>query len=260
MPRPVSPLLTAAMKVCRRAVPSHLRARARRWMFEWLDLTWQTRVRLRVGAYHEWVFYNEIFVSGEYDQALALVLDAPRDNGAPLQILDVGANVGFFTLRAVDRLLGRGGRLDSVAITAFEANEAFAREYEARVFVDNGLGSRVRLVPGLVGERSGAAVLYYDSVHRRSNHSGVLVPYVDLSAELARVPRIDLLKCDIEGSEARLIENYPDVFAKTRVAIFELHRDLCDTERCRALLREYGFTHATTMREGEPMSIYMVWR
>ena len=77
---------------------------------------------------------------------------------------------------------------------------------------------------------------------------------------LAHVPRIDILKCDIEGAEQRLIENYGDILRKTRVAVFEFHRDRCDTQRCRALLRDYGFTNAATMREGAAYSLCPVWR
>lgn len=262
MPRPVYPALTAALLLGRRAVPAGLRARVRQWMFQWLRLTWQTRsrVQLQVGCFSDWVIYNEIFVNGEYDHALALALDAPREDGATLQIVDVGANVGFFTLRAVDRHLDRGAPLDSVAITAFEANAAYTREYESRVIGDNRLGPRVRLVHGAVGERGGTATLHRDSVLGRSGQRGVPVPYVDLTTVLAGVPRIDLLKCDIEGAEQRLIENYADVLGKTRVAAFELHRDRCDTARCRALLNEYGFTHAAIVREGEAFSLLTVWR
>jgi hypothetical protein len=35
---------------------------------------------------------------------------------------------------------------------------------------------------------------------------------------------------------------------------------MCDTERCRAMLREYGFARATTLREGQHVSIHTVWR
>ena len=262
MSRPAYPWLTAALKVCRRGVPARLRARARQWMFQWLDLTWTTRsrVHLRVAHFGEWILYNEIFVNGEYDHALALALDAPREAGSPLQIVDLGANIGYFTLRAVDRLLDRGLGLESVTITAFEANEAHVREYESRVLHDNGLAPCVRLVHGLVGERSGTAAFHRDRIDGGHGGVGVQLPYVDLSPVLAQVPRIDVLKCDIEGSEQRLIENYPDILRKTRVAVFELHRDRCDTERCRALLREYGFTHAATLRKGAAFSVCTVWR
>jgi FkbM family methyltransferase len=231
-------------------------------MFEWLDLTWPTRggVHLRVANYEQWVIYNEVFVSGEYDRALGLMLDAPREARAPLHIVDVGAHAGYFTLRALDRLLERGVPLDSVTVTAFEASEALVRTYRARVLGANALAARVEIVHGLVGQPAGTAVLRDARVVSGEDAAGPRVPYVDLASHLAAVPRIDLLKCDIEGSEERLIANYPQVFARTMVATFELHRDWCDTGRCRRLLREYGFTHSATLREGEPFSVLTVWR
>lgn len=231
-------------------------------MFQWFDLAWDTRsrVHLRVGHFGEWTIYNEVFVNGEYDHALALALDAPREDGRPVQIVDLGAHVGYFTLRAVDQLAARGVGLDDVAITAVEANDRSVREFEDRVLRENGLTRSVRILHGLIGERSGTGVFRDERVRAGAGAAGPQIPYVDLSSVLAQAPRIDLLKCDIEGSEQRLIENYPDVFRKTRVATFELHRDWCDTERCRALLREYGFTHAATLREGEAFSILTVWR
>jgi hypothetical protein len=122
-----------------------------------------------------------------------------------------------------------------------------------------------------VGERTGDGVLHDDVVERSSSvhrpelsahrrASTATVPYVNLSMLLAQEPRIALLKCDIEGSELCFIENYPDVLAKTNVAVFELHRDLCDVDRCQALLREYGFAHHATFRPGDANFTYGVWR
>src|SRR5262249_17535651 len=147
MTRAVYPALTGALKVVRRAFPAARRARVRQWMFEWLDLTWSTRsrVRLRVGRFTEAIIYNQIFLNGDYDRALALALDFLPDDGSPFQIVDLGANVGFFTLRAVDRLLDRGRRLDEFAITAFEGSDVFSREYQSRVLKDNNLAPYVRL-------------------------------------------------------------------------------------------------------------------
>ena len=36
------------------------------------------------------------------------------------------------------------------------------------------------------------------------------VPYIDIDAMMQGVEQIDLLKCDIEGSELQFVENYPE--------------------------------------------------
>src|SRR5262245_3500425 len=97
------------IRLLRRICPAFLRPRIRRLLFQWLDLRWTltSGVRLRVTGYGDWLTYNEIFVRGEYDQALCLALDARPEPTAPVHIVDLGSNVGFFTLRAVDALRQR---------------------------------------------------------------------------------------------------------------------------------------------------------
>jgi len=246
-----------------------IRAHIRTLLFQWLSLTWElsSGVRLRVANYGDWIIYNEIFVSGEYDRALALALDSATDNNSPFHIVDLGANVGFFTLRAVDRLRRRRAGDQEFLITAVEANGRCVEEFRARVFEENGLSHNVRVVHGLVGERRGVATLHrldsarsHDTLFNGKEHPGAQVPYTDLSSLFASSPQIDLLKCDIEGAELLFIQNYPDVFQKVRVAVFEFHRHVCDTQRCQSLLREYGFTQHATFRHGDPCFIHCVWR
>lgn len=257
---PLDPPIFKLIRFVRRFVPASSRARLRAQLFRWLDLRWDltSGLKIRVGNYTEWVIYNEIFVRGEYDRALQIALDSAAD-GSAIHIVDIGANVGYFTLRAVERLRASMDPRD-FTVTAVEANPRCAREFRERVFAENGLSDRVTLTEGLVGQRTGAATLYEDSLFRQGSYRGVKVDYVDLSAVLSSMSRIDLLKCDIEGAEQSLLENYPDVFRKVNVAIFELHANLCDAGRCRELLKEYGFTHGETLRQTHPYSIYCVWR
>jgi FkbM family methyltransferase len=238
-----------------------MRRQVRLLFFHWLDLTWQLScgLRARLGSYTDWVVYNEIFVHGEYDQALRRALETAAGHAAPIHIVDLGANVGFFTLRAVQQLLERGVEARRFMITAVEGDADCVKEFEARIFAENELSRTVTLTHGLVGNRSGEANLHGDSLFRREMR-GAAVPFVDLDLLLSNVPRIDLLKCDIEGAELLLIENYPELLRKVNVAVFELHSNLCDTARCRELLTQYGFTHAETDRAGDPYSVYCVWR
>jgi len=259
---PVNPPLLKLVRFARRFFPAFSRAEIRALLFQWLDLRWDVATDLwaRVSDRRDWIVYNEIFVRGEYDEPLGMALDSAAEDGSPIHILDIGANVGFFTLRAVEQL--RRPRMSgrAFAITAVEASARCAREFRERIFYENGLSDQVTLVQGLVGERSGSAMFYEDSLFQRHGYPGVKVSYIDLSSLLTSVPRIDLLKCDIEGGELLFIENYPDVFQKIRVAVFELHPYLCDAERCRDLLRQYGFAHEKTFRASGDTALYAVWR
>src|SRR5262249_21874495 len=134
-------LLMKLLRVSRGLFPASVRARVRILLFRWLDLTWElpSGLHLRVASYGDlmicdWIIYNEIFVRGEYDQALSIALGSAADNDSPLHIVDLGANVGFFTLHAVDRLRQRGRASEEFMITAVEGNERCIKEFQARVF------------------------------------------------------------------------------------------------------------------------------
>ena len=73
-------------------------------LFEILDLEYQLNsgVTIRVASQGEWWTYNDIFVNHEYDAAIQTAL-ASRVAERPFAVLDLGANVGYFLLRVVDR-------------------------------------------------------------------------------------------------------------------------------------------------------------
>lgn len=258
----VNPLLLSLIRTARWFLPPSARGKLRNQLFRWLDLRWNIApdLSVRISSYGDWLVYNEIFVAREYDGALVIALDFAARENSPIHILDLGANVGFFTLRAVQELRRAEMGNRDFTITAVEANAHCAQDFRLRIFGENGLSDTVTLAQGLIGERSGTAAFYENSLFQHGGYRGVEMAYIDLSALLASTPRIDLLKCDIEGAELRLLENYPDLFHKTRVAIFEFHPYLCDDERCRRLLKEYGFTRQEMFRTSHDTSIYAVWR
>jgi FkbM family methyltransferase len=255
--------------VLRRLVPWFIRKRIRVWMFEWLNLDWElpSGLRVHLSAYGDWIVYNEIFVSGEYDRAVCMAFD--RAVGTPVQVLDLGANTGFFTLRVLHEARKRGVAL---AVTAVEALPVNVRRIHRRLAAQPPGGEEIRVVAGLAGARRGESVFHEEaarissSVHVRPlgpqepRRPVMRLPFVDVSDLMKDTTRIDLLKCDIEGSEELFIENYPDLFAKVEVAVFELHRDLCDVARCQAMLRAYGFTNEATFRHDAVNFSYGVWR
>jgi FkbM family methyltransferase len=263
------PRLTRLFLLGRRFIPGPLRAHVRRFMFESLDLRWTLPTGLHVCAAHygDWVVYNEVFVSGEYDAALQRLVETTH--GGPVHVADLGANTGFFTLRVIDRLRAAAAQPTDIAITAVEGHPECIRVFKARVMDENGLSGCVRIVHGLVGRRTGSGVLHTDPTQPASSTvvapsgkggRGLAVPYVDLSAVFESTPVIHLLKCDIEGAEEAFLETYPDVLAKVQLAVFEFHRTLCDVDRCLAMLRTYGFTHQVIYRDGAQHFTCGVWR
>lgn len=219
------------------------------------DFAWTLRsgLNVRVASKSDWVIYNDIFVDGEYDPAIRAALEA-APAGRGLNVLDIGANVGFFTLRLID-LMRQGGHGLPPRVTLVEGSPSVVKELSARLLEENQLSESVRIEHGLVGERAGSATIAEHDFHAMNSiflnrgDAGVKVDFVDLEKLLGDGEAIDLLKCDIEGAELTFLENYPDLLKRVRAAVFELHHERCDTEKCVRILRDAGFTDQRTLRE-----------
>src|SRR5438045_3636189 len=84
-------------------IPPLLRSilRAIAWNAVSLHSVTASGMQLRIANPSDWLVFNEIFVKGEYDTAIEIALENVVDQ---LNVLDVGANVGFFSFRVLDRL------------------------------------------------------------------------------------------------------------------------------------------------------------
>ena len=138
-------------------VPDALKWKLRKWVWMRLNPSWQLRsgIIIRVLNYNDWMIYNDIFVDGEYDPPIEELL-AGTPNGA--RVLDLGGNVGFFTLRVADVFL-RQGRSDFEVIMVEGSPSTFAELNQRLAANEKLLQKRVRSVNGLAGERTGAAVI-----------------------------------------------------------------------------------------------------
>ena len=130
-------------------------------------------------------------------------------------------------------------------IVCIEGSPTVFKKLETRVMRETLLADRVTLVHGLVGQRAGTGNLVEKAFHAMnrvdvlatSKENSIPVPYIDLSEQLAELPDIDLLKCDIEGSELAFWEHYPEIFHRVPHAVFELHNYHGDDQRCWEILK-----------------------
>ncbi len=253
----------------RTLLPQPVAAGLRRFIWSLPNLRRELKSHLvvTVAGPADWVLFNDIFVEKEYDPAIDLALErAARGDraGRPLTVVDLGANVGYFTLRAVDRIdtAAPGSALRFVLV---EPNPALIAELKRRLLTQPRLAACVTLLQGLVGSRrEGMGVLFESPLHFESSLIGRRglrrreVPYLDLDAALGAGAQVDLLKCDIEGAELELLAAYPDLLRRTAVCVIELHPEKCDAAACLRLLEEAGFDERRILREGDAWKVLLL--
>jgi FkbM family methyltransferase len=195
-------------------------------------------------------FGNRLLSEGSYEpEATSALLGLLRPGDV---FLDVGANEGWFSVRAAEKI-GDGGR--SVAI------EPQARLWPViiRNFMLNRLHNYV-LVPYAAGAAEGfTEILLYPSLNtgasslvpqlrtraRRRQKAGVL--RLDRICQLHRIPHVRLAKIDVEGFELEALKGAGDVLGRGIDHIFiELHPPQLQAlgqspEDVEALLRARGY-------------------
>jgi FkbM family methyltransferase len=171
----------------------------------------------------DFLIFEEIFVGDVYRLA---------DHTPPLgTVIDLGANIGLFSLRAAP-LAER-----VVALEPVEDNAAVARINLAAELASE----RVRLVPKAAAARSGDNLRLFvcrdnPAVHSVSrpfaanwgSEEELAVPTVSLAdlIEEERIDRVGLLKCDVEGSEYDVVEGLPkNVLSRIDRIAMEVHLD-----------------------------------
>jgi FkbM family methyltransferase len=148
-----------------------------------------------------------------------------------ITFLDVGANVGYFSLSVASKLRALG----SGRVIAVEANPLVTPYLMASV-VESGLDDIIDVLPYAVSEENGLVEMLAEfgdnlggSTIRKVSRQDVsknVVPCVKLDDVLDDAPHIDIMKMDIEGAEllalhgmkALLIRHKPDI-------IMEVNKD-----------------------------------
>jgi len=187
------------------------------------------RYLVRVGG-AELGAYLEVNLERAYEQLPGFA------TGPGEVVLDVGANVGLFTLRQA---------LHGAHVYAFEPDpDAFSRLQ--RNVAANRTPGRVDLFHRALGERPGRATLArsHGTVLTRvlpDARGEVDVVTLDQVVGDLGLPAIDLLKLDVEGDEANILRGGARALAVTRRVVMEYHGpELLD--QATAVLAGAGFT------------------
>lgn len=197
--------------------------------------------------------FNEIFVNLEYESAFIWPMGVRYDG--PYQIVDLGANVGYFTLYAADFFLRHGYAFHITAIDASRSNtETMMRRFRAQPTA--GLVGNVTIKQALVGMMAGQAPFEENQNHAVNGiyPDGVLMPYTPV-ADLIPLGSIDILKVDVEGCEQMLLECQGNIFRRSDTVIMEIHNDRVDPMACRRMLYDYGLVNHMICREAGLVSV-----
>jgi FkbM family methyltransferase len=164
--------------------------------------------------------------------------------------IDVGANVGLFTLKAA-QIVGATG-----TVVAFEpGNAAFARLSE---HVALNAYRQVHLMQDAVSDHEGTAVLHhvdlghdpqaYSLLDDGSNMPGETVRLTTLDAMLHRLElsRVDVIKMDVEGVEPEVLAGATELLRRFHpIVIFEINHPISVTQglhlRAYNHLRDAGY-------------------
>ena len=176
-------------------------------------LGWRRRFLIRNGSSDIDVFYQH-FIRRE-------ILDIPIDF-RPMVILDIGANIGL----SIEAFHWRFPNAEIIGVELDAENAALCREnlkgYPKVTILNAALWSSL----GRVGVRDigdGAWGFQVDDKSHDSKRYALALTYRDLLA-LCGLVNVDLLKMDIEGAEADVLEvSADDIFESTMVSIIEVH-------------------------------------
>jgi FkbM family methyltransferase len=165
-------------------------------------------------------------------------------------IVDIGANIGAFTLDCA-------ARFPSVRIEAYEPNPRAFRILQQNIVV-NRLEHRVRAYAEAVGRTAGVLELWgTDStitasaypLSSEASQPSTTCPMVDLAKVLLRAGgHAELVKIDAEGAEADIVEGGRTVVRSVTQFIGEYHEDRVPdvAARCRLLFEQSGFAFTLT--------------
>jgi FkbM family methyltransferase len=181
-------------------------------------------------------------------------------------IVEVGANIGYYTLLGASRV-GSGGKM-----IAFEATPDLC-ELVFKSIEINGFLDRCEIINKVAMDREdevpfrrlknrmgGSSIVPFDSDHLKQVYESsdeILVKSVSLDAFLEGrgLPQVDLIKIDAEGSEPLIFKGLERTLKRSGsiVVIFELNRQMSWSLGCDALGMLQGFAEAGfTLHRIEP--------
>lgn len=213
----------------------------------------------------DWSIIGEIFINQTYAPAFQKVKWPP----GKARIVDLGSNVGYFTLWAADQLISRGQDFRIECVDASRRNcQTFAKRLSEQVQITS-VRCEISLRHAAVGQRFGEVEFFEDNtgfhakdciIPHEDGTSVGLVPYADLDVVIAPGP-IHLLKVDIESAEEEFVKNYSNSFLRrVQVCVMEVHDAFVNVEEICKEMKFADFTHCDRLLQDGNVSLWMWWR
>jgi FkbM family methyltransferase len=169
-----------------------------------------------------------------FEEAYELPIEVKRGGN----IIDLGANIGFTSVWLARRFRCR----HLIAVEPSPRNARIARVNLAQ----NSIPGEV--VEAAIGPADGYAFLaeHEESTLGQLEPSGTQVRMISMHALLKRLPRkerVTLLKLDIEGAEADLLDGELDWLDRVDCMVAEIHADRIDADRFVRTMEAAGFAY-----------------
>lgn len=165
-------------------------------------------------------------------------------------VVDVGANIGYFTSLA-SQLVGSSGR-----VIAVEASPTIRKRLQHNL--DLNVAANVTVLPYAAWNESGTATLHIASGNRggsslcemsdREDAETVQLSRLDDLIEPSLIPRIRLIKIDIEGAEYRALQGLSKILESNRDCVVVCEVDYLNIGRLGghaddvfSLMKQYGY-------------------
>nr|BAL53465.1 methyltransferase, FkbM family [uncultured Chloroflexota bacterium] len=210
------------------------------------------KFRCDLGSFIEW----NIFFKGYYSPDLSLCIKRLVKPG--MQVIDVGANAGAYSL-LMAKHVGKDGK-----VVSFEPNPEVFQRLKGNVSL-NHFEERIVVKQVALSDRNGEAILWVPQTQHPHRGISSLERYAEILTDQIPVKverldnifaeldldRLDFIKVDTEGSDARVIEGGMKVIQNFHpIVIFEanyLAHSEADTvlEKIRSELHSLGYQFFT---------------
>ncbi|MBA3921778.1 MAG: FkbM family methyltransferase [Nostocaceae cyanobacterium] len=152
-------------------------------------------------------------------------------------VLDIGANVGFFSL-LLSRMVGVEGKV--IAFEPLPRNIDFINQHIKLNEIEN-----LTIYPVAIGDKSGsikfATSQYHEQGHVAEN-GDISVSVMTLDELNNLVTRVSFVKIDVEGYEANVLRGGETFFQTNRPIILLATHGKNQVDDCREILMRYGYS------------------